>query len=67
VSFRYTLRLSDGSDAGEYETADQSVQPGDEIRTDGNRRLRVLAVIPVAVISEFVDRPMYGALEVEPL
>jgi len=27
----------------------------------------VLAVIPVAIISEFVDRPMYGALEVEPL
>jgi hypothetical protein len=43
------------------------LQPGDEIRADGNRRLRVLAVIPVAVISEVVDRPLYGALEVEPL
>ena len=67
MGFLYTLRLSDGSDAGEYETADPGLQPGDEIRADGNRRLRVLAVIPVAIISEFVDRPMYGALEVEPL
>jgi len=28
--------------------------------------MRVRAVVPVLVIEEFVDRPLYGVLEVEP-
>jgi hypothetical protein len=67
VGFRYTLRLVDGTDAGEGEYADTSVEAGDVIRVDGNRRMRVLAIVPVELAGEFVDGPIYGVLEVEPL
>jgi hypothetical protein len=57
---------TDGDDVGE---AEYSYQPnvGDEIYADGNRRLRVLAYVPLKRIEEFVDRPLYGVLEVEAL
>jgi hypothetical protein len=29
--------------------------------------VRVTAVVPVERVEEFVDRPLYGVLEVEPL
>jgi len=65
VGFPYALRLSDGTDAGEAEYAYQP-QAGDTVHVDGNQRMRVRAVVPVLVIEEFVDRPLYGVLEVEP-
>jgi len=33
----------------------------------GNRHYRVLSVIPVERLSEFVDEPVGGVLEVEPI
>jgi hypothetical protein len=33
----------------------------------GNRRYRVTATLPVERMAEFVDEPLYGVLEVEPL
>lgn len=66
MAFRYQLRLADGEDAGEVQFADGGVQAGDEIRVSGNRQMRVLAVIPVELASEFVDGPVYAVLEVEP-
>ncbi len=66
MPFRYTLRLSDGSDAGEAEL-DQQPKVGEEIRINGNRLMIVRAIVPVERIEEFLDRPIYGILEVEPL
>ena len=66
VRFPYALRLADGTDAGEAEYADTNVQAGDMIRVDGNRKMHVLAVIPLEVATEFVDDAIYGVLEVEP-
>ena len=62
----YTVRFADGDDAGEAEFGYQP-QAGDEVRIDGNRLVRVRAVFPVEKIAEFVDRPRYGVLEVEPV
>jgi hypothetical protein len=62
----YTVRFADGDDAGEAEFGYQP-QAGDEVRIDGNRLVRVRAVVPVEKVAEFVDRPRYGLLEVEPV
>jgi hypothetical protein len=64
MTFRYMLRLKDGSDAGEVELA-QPANVGEEIRVTGNVRARVRAVVPVEIVEEFVDRSLYGVLEVE--
>jgi hypothetical protein len=40
---------------------------GDEVYVSGNRRVKVLAYLPTERISEFVDEPRYGMLEVEPV
>lgn len=66
MGFRYQLRLADGDDAGEAEYA---YEPGvgDEIWIAGARQVRVTAIVPVERVEEFVDRPLYGVLEVEPL
>lgn len=66
MGFRYQLRLADGADAGEVELAYQP-DAGEHLRVDGNRRMHVLAVVPTPVVEEFVDRPLYGILEVEPI
>ena len=66
MSFRYALRLSDGSDAGEVELA-QPASVGEEIRVAGNQRMLIRAAVPVERVEEFVDRPLYGFLEVEPV
>ncbi len=65
--FKYELRLADGDDAGTFDTADAGIQPGDQIRADGNRLYRVTAVVAVERIGEFVDAAESGVLEVEPL
>ena len=40
---------------------------GDTVIAHGNREFKVTAVLPVELAAEFVDRALYGALEVEPL
>jgi hypothetical protein len=36
-----------------------------EFRGDGNVRYRIRAVIPLPLIEEFAERPLYGCWEVE--
>ena len=64
MTFRYMLRLKDGSDAGEVEL-EQPANVGEVLRVTGNARARVRAVVPVEIVEELVDRPAYGFLEVE--
>jgi hypothetical protein len=67
MAFRYELRFPDGDDAGTLETTETRWQVGDTVIAHGNRRYRVTAVIPLELVEEFVDRPLAGVLEVEPL
>ena len=66
MGYKFALCRPDGELFGE---AEYSHQPdvGDELIISGNRRVRVLAYVPVERISEFVDEPIYGVLEVEPV
>jgi len=50
-----------------FESAVPNWDVGDTVRLAGNRPFRVTATIPVEKMSEFVDEPLYGVLEVEPL
>jgi hypothetical protein len=63
---RYQLRDRQGNDLGETEYSFVP-SPGDEIYTHGATKMRVTAVISEEVASEFVNAPVYGILEVEPL
>jgi len=66
MGFRYQLATPDGDLFGEAEYAYEP-DVGDVIYLDGNRRARVTAFIPVERMGEFLDRPVYGVLEVEPV
>jgi hypothetical protein len=61
----YQLVAADGDVFGEAEYSYQP-QPGDEIIVSGTRWMRVVAVVPMERLGGFVDRPLYGMLEVEP-
>ena len=67
MSYPFELRLADGDDAGSLETVEANWQPGDTIIAHGNKHSRITAVVPVERVAEFVDEPLYGVLEVEPL
>jgi hypothetical protein len=72
MGFRYQLRLADGDDAGEAGEAGEAEyayqpRPGDLVYVNGARQMRVTAVLPFERIEEFLDRPVYGVLEVEPI
>lgn len=66
MGFRYQLRFADGDDAGEGEYT-FTPNPGDVIYVQGNREMRVTAVIPTERMEEFIGRPIYDVLEVEPV
>jgi hypothetical protein len=66
MGFKYELRTADGDDAGTFESSVSNWQPGDECRGAGNVN-RITAVIPLPLIEEFVEGPLSGVLEVEPL
>jgi hypothetical protein len=66
MGFRYQLKLTDGEDAGEASYGFEP-GPGDEVYVNGAQRMRVVSVIPAAIVGEFVDKPAYGMLEVEPV
>jgi hypothetical protein len=38
---------------------------GDVVYVNGNKRMPVTAHVPVELVEEFVDRPLYGILGVE--
>jgi hypothetical protein len=66
VGFRHQLCAADGVIFGE---AEYNFQPDvdDEVYVNGDRPMRVTACVPLERIGEFVDRPIFGVLEVEPL
>jgi hypothetical protein len=66
MGFKFELRLADGDDAGSFETSEANWQTGDTVIAHGNRRFRVVSVVPLERIAEFVDEPAYGVLVVEP-
>jgi hypothetical protein len=66
MGFRYQLATQDGNVFGEAAYGFQP-QPGDEVYVDGARRMRVTAVVPHERIGEFLDKPVCGLLEVEPI
>jgi len=66
MGMRFVL-VSDGEILESFETAQASWRTGDEVIAHGNRRYRVVSVIPVERLAEFVDEPIGGVLEVEPL
>ena len=67
MAFRYELRLADGDDAATIETSEGNWQPGDTLIGHGIARFKVVSVVPLERIAEFVDEPAYGVLVVEPL
>jgi hypothetical protein len=65
--FRYRLHSPDGDDLGEATYA-QMIYEGEEIIANGNRRFRVLDVVPVVDIVRFEEddeSPFVGMLKVE--
>jgi hypothetical protein len=40
---------------------------GDTFRAEGNRQFRIRSMVPLERIEEFVDSPLYGVWEVEPV
>lgn len=67
MGFRYQLATPEGEIFDDVEYGYQP-NPGDEIYVNGNRRMRVLSVVPTPRMEEFVDRrALYGVLEVEPV
>jgi hypothetical protein len=67
MSYEFQLIGTDGEILESFKTAEQQWQPGDTVIAHGNRRYRVVSVIPVERISEFVDEPAGGVLQVERL
>src|SRR4051794_14085955 len=64
VAYRFESVNSDGEILGTFETAEQRWQTGDTVVAHGNRRYHVVSLIPIERISEFVDEPAGGVLEV---
>jgi len=67
VGYAFQLISSDGDILETLETSEQRWMTGDTVIAHGNRRYRVVSVIPGERMSEFVDEPAGGVLEVEPL
>jgi hypothetical protein len=65
--FKFELISNDGDTLGGFETAVPNWQTGDTLIAAGNARYRVVAVIPLERISEFVDEPLNGVIAVEPV
>lgn len=67
MGYAFQLISIDGDILETFTTAEQRWQTGDTVIAHGNRRYRVVSVIPIERVSEFVDEPAGGVLEVEPV
>ena len=67
MAFNFELVSSDGDNLGGFETAVPNWETGDTVIAAGNVHYRVVSVIPLDRIAEFVDEPLNGVLEVEPV
>ena len=62
----FRLVSSEGETLGSLESA-VDWQPGDTVTAADDVHYRVRSVIPLGRIAEFLDEPLNGVLEVEPL
>jgi hypothetical protein len=68
VGFSYELKYPYGDDAGTtFETNLSDWNVGETFRADGNRPMRITAIIPAELVAEFIEGPVRGVWEVEPL
>jgi hypothetical protein len=65
--YKFSLISTDGEILESFRTSEQRWQAGDTVIAHANRRYKVVSVIPVERISEFVDEPAGGVLEVGPI
>ena len=61
MGFSYELKHRDGGDAGTFETNLSDWDVGDTFRADGNRHLRITAIIPAELVAEFIEGPTGGS------
>jgi len=59
VAYRFELVSRDGDILGSFTTSEQRWQAGGELIAHGNQWFRVVSVIPVERMSEFLDEPEY--------
>jgi hypothetical protein len=67
VAFKFAVVSLDGDLFETFEASRPDWTVGDPVILAGNRHYRVTATIPYERMAEFVDEPLYGALEVEPI
>lgn len=67
MGFKFALVSTEGEVFDSFETAVPDWTTGDTVIAAGNVHYRVLSVVPVELAAEFVDGPLNGVLEVEPL
>ena len=67
MAFKFELVSSGGDSLGSVETTELNWRAGDTLIAHGNVHYRIVSVIPLARIAEYVDDPLNGVLEVEPL
>ena len=60
MGFKYLLHTPDGDHLGLFESMRCDWQAGDEFRGDGNVPYRIVSLIPLPRIEEFVKRPTHG-------
>jgi hypothetical protein len=67
MGFRFELVSPAGASVGSFETAVPDWNTGDIVFISPQEQYRVISVVPLTQIAEFVDDPISGVLEVEPL
>ncbi len=67
MKFKFELISPDGQNVGSFESTVLSWRPGDTVIASGNIAYKVVNVIRLKRIAEFVHEPLCGVLEVEPL
>ena len=67
MAFKFAVVSRDGDVFETFESAVPNWDVDDTVILAGNRHFRVTATVPVERMAEFVDEPLYGLLEVEPL
>jgi hypothetical protein len=59
MGFRYELKTRDGDDAdgGTFESSRCDWQPGEVFIGQRNTRWRIVSIVPLPLLEEFVDNP----------
>jgi hypothetical protein len=67
MGFKFELISPDRDNLGGFESAVPNWQLGETLIAAGNVTYKVVSVIPLERISEFVDEPLNGVIAVEPV